>query len=81
MNWIEISYSPNDVVDVKELMEERDKLKEENNRLKKALQFYANRRNFDFGSEKELRFCNSDDQADVFQPFGTKAMEALLFDK
>lgn len=81
MNWIEISYSTNDVVDVKELMEERDKLKEENNRFKKALQFYANRRNFDFSTEKELRFCNSDDQADVFQPFGTKAKEALLFDK
>lgn len=81
MNWIEISYSPNDVVDIKKLMEELDKLKEENSRLKMALQFYANRRNFDFGSEKELRFCNSDDQADVFQPFGTKAKEALLFDK
>lgn len=65
---------------VMNLMEELDKLREENIRLKKVLQFYANRRNFDFGSEKELRFCNSDDQADVFQPFGTKAKEALLFD-
>lgn len=54
-----------------------DTLKEKLEIALKALQFYANRRNFDFGSEKELRFCNSDDQADVFQPFGTKAKEAL----
>lgn len=52
-------------------------LLEENKKFRKVLEFYANRRNFDFRKEKEIRFCNSDDQADVFQPFGTKAKEVL----
>lgn len=52
-------------------------LLEENKEFRKVLAFYANRRNFDFQNEKELRFCNSDDQAEVFQPFGTKAKEIL----
>lgn len=59
------------------LKEENEQLKQEIHRLRKCLQFYSNRRNFDFNSEKEIKFCNSDDQADVFQPFGTKAKEAL----
>lgn len=46
-------------------------------KFRKVLEFYANRRNFDFQNEKELRFCNSDDQEEVFQPFGTKAKEVL----
>ena len=53
-----------------DLMEKLDK-------AKKVLKFYANRRNFDFNNEKELRFCNSDDQADVYQPFGQKACYCL----
>lgn len=52
-------------------------LLEENMKFRKVLEFYANRRNFDFQNEKELRFCNSDDQEEVFQPFGTKAKEIL----
>lgn len=52
-------------------------LLEENMKFRKVLEFYANRRNFDFKNEKELRFCNSDDQEEVFQPFGTKAKEIL----
>lgn len=43
----------------------------------KTLRFYSNRRNFDFNNEKELRFCNSDDQADVYQMFGQKALDCL----
>lgn len=53
-----------------DLMDKLDK-------AKKVLRFYANRRNFDFNNEKELRFCNSDDQADVYQPFGQKAQDCL----
>lgn len=53
------------------------RLLEENKKFRKVLEFYANRRNFDFKEEKEIRFCNSDDQADIFQPFGTKAKEVL----
>lgn len=46
-------------------------------KLVEALRFYTNRRNFDFNNEKELRYCNSDDQADVYQSFGQKARETL----
>ena len=46
-------------------------------KAKKALRFYTNRRNFDFNNEKELRYCNSDDQADVYQSFGQKARDCL----
>lgn len=56
-------------------------LEEENKKLRKALLFYTNERNIDFNTRKELRFCNSDDQADVYQTFGTKAKEALNFYK
>ncbi len=60
-----------------DLIKENKKLKSENDELKKALFFYSNFRNFDFNSGKEIRFCNSDDQADVMQKFGTKAKEIL----
>ena len=56
-------------------------MEEENKILKKAFLFYTNERNFDFENRKEMRVCNSDDQADVFQDFGQKAKEALKFYK
>lgn len=68
----------------KEVQDFADSVCRDNSRLqyqlvvaKQALRFYANRRNFDFNNEKELRFCNSDDQADVYQPFRQKAQACL----
>ena len=67
--------------DIDSIIKTKELLEEENKILKKALLFYTNERNFDFEHRKELRFCNSDDQADVYQSFGTKAKEALNFYK
>lgn len=68
----------------KEVQEYAESLELENKKLQynlktaiKVLRFYTNRRNFDFNNEKELRYCNSDDQADVYQFFGQKARDCL----
>ena len=49
--------------------------------LKEALSFYANPDNINFKMKKEFGKAETEDEESVFNDFGTKAREALKWDK